>query len=232
VDVLALVHSESGPPGSFAHVVAEHGHRLDQRSFALGDPPPDDAAESYGAALIFGSSVQLDQDHPWLDPTRALVARLLESGVPTLGVCLGSQLIAEVAGGPVGPAPAPEVGWYEVELSASGERDPLLGAMPPRFAAFEWHSYGFGLPPGGVALAHGPDDGLQACRVGDRAWGIQFHAEVTPAIVDDWIDDDPDGEAQDPEGLRAQSAANLPRWTALGRGLCGRFLELAAARDG
>ena len=111
---------------------------------------------------------------------------LLARGVPTLGVCLGAQLVSEAAGGSPRRAPEPEIGWVEVELTPEGRADPLLGALPERFEAFEWHSYEAGPPEGAVTLATSPVC-IQAYRLtGARAWGIQFHAEVTRPDVDAW----------------------------------------------
>jgi GMP synthase (glutamine-hydrolysing) len=230
IEVLALIHQADAPPGTFGDVVEEHGHVLDIRTYAGDNPPPPDAVERYGAVLVFGGSAQVDEPHAWLGPERLLIGDLIVAGTPLLGVCLGSQLLAQVAGGEVGPARRREIGWHEVELTVGGERDPLLGVLSPRFAAFQWHSYGFRLPPSGAALAHSSDDALQAVRVGESAWGIQFHAEVNSAIVDAWIDEDAGHELDDAAALRGQTQANLPRWSGQGRALCARFLEIASRR--
>ena len=230
MEILALLHQADAPPGVFGDVVDEHGHVLDIRSFVADHAPPPDAIDRYDAALVFGGSAQVDEPLAWLEPERNLIGELMIAGTPTLGVCLGAELVVQVAGGEVGPARHREIGWHEVELTNSGERDPLLGVMPRRFAAFQWHSYGFRLPPSGSALAHGPDDAIQAARIGDATWGIQFHAEVNAAIVEDWIEEDGGRECTDPAALRDQTAANLPRWTAQGRALCSRFLEIARPR--
>jgi GMP synthase (glutamine-hydrolysing) len=234
VKVLALVYQEDCPPGTFGDVVAERGHELDVRSFApgAGDPPPDDAAGRYDAVMTFGGSMQVDQDdrHPWLSDARALVRDLIDREVPTLGVCLGAQLMAQTAGGQIGPAAVPEVGWHPVELTADGVCDAVLGGAPRRFAAYQGHSYGFALPPGATSLAHGNGDALQAFRIGDAAWGIQFHPEVTWDLVDGWIAEHArDGDIDDEAALREQTSANLPRWTAFGRSLCGRFVDYASS---
>jgi GMP synthase-like glutamine amidotransferase len=234
MDVLSLVFQDDAPPGTFGDVVTEHGHDLHVHSLVPGvaDPPPDDAARRYDAAMIFGGSMQVDQDdrHPWLADYRELVRDLLDREVPTLGVCLGAQLIAQTTGAEVGPAVVPEVGWHPVELTADGVADRVLGGAPRRFAAYQGHSYGFGLPPGATALAHGNGDALQAYRIGDAAWGVQFHPEVTYDIVDPWIAEHVrDGDVDDEPALREQTIANLPRWTAFGRSLCSRFVDYASS---
>ncbi|HET8804883.1 MAG TPA: hypothetical protein VFM47_00330, partial [Gaiellales bacterium] len=88
--------------------------------------------------------------------------------------------------------------------------------------------YGFSLPPGAIPLAHGEGDQLQAYRIGESTWGLQFHPEVTWEIVEPWIAEHArDGDIEDEPALREQTKANMPRWMAFGRELCGRFLEHA-----
>lgn len=227
--VLALVHQDDAPPGTFGEVAHEHHHDLDVRSFdpGVGDEP----SGGYDAVMIFGGSMQVDQDdqHPWLEAERAYVRGLIEREVPTLGVCLGAEVIAQVAGAKVGPAVVPEVGWCEVDLTYEALEDPVLGGEPRRFAAYQGHSYGFTLPPGATPLAHGQGDALQAYRIGETTWGVQFHPEVTWEIVEPWIDEHArDGDIDDPDALKEETRVNMPRWTGFGRSLCAHFLEHAA----
>ena len=178
--------------------------------------------------------VDQERQHPWLGDQKALLRDLLEQGVPLLGVCLGSQLLAEAAGARARRASRPEIGWHDVEVTAAGAADPLLGPLAPRFEAFQWHSYECPLPPGATALAHS-DVCLQAYRIGDFAWGIQFHAEVTGEDAEAWIDDYRSDEdavriGLDPDALRQQTRASIDEWNALGRALCERFLDAVATR--
>ena len=232
---LAIVHQRDAGPGVFGHAMREQGIELDHWFRTETDDPPRDPGE-YGAVLTFGGAMHVDQEeiHPWLADEKALLRSLLDRGVPLLGVCLGSQLLAEAAGGSARRARVPEIGWLEVEVTAEGAADPLLGPLAPRFEVFEWHSYEFDLPPGAAALARTPAC-LQAYRVGDSAWGIQFHAEVSAPDTESWIDDyrndaDAIGVGIDAEGLREETRAKLSTWNELGRGLCDRFLAAAQAR--
>jgi GMP synthase-like glutamine amidotransferase len=173
-----------------------------------------------------------EASHPWLRQEKNLLTELLEAGTPLLGVCLGSQLLAEAGGGAARRARNPEIGWLEVELTSDGQADPLLGALPPRFEAFQWHSYEAAAPPGAVELARSPIC-LQAYRLAERAWGIQFHAEVSGPDATAWIadyrsDEDAIRIGLDAGALARETAAKIGAWNELGRRLCERFLDAAA----
>jgi GMP synthase-like glutamine amidotransferase len=230
--VLAIVHQRDAGPGVFADVTRSDGRELDLWFTAEQTAPPRDPW-TYDAVLVLGGAMNVDQvdRHPWLVLEKELLRELLERRVPLLGVCLGAQLVAEAAGATPHRAREPEIGWFEVELTPEAGDDPLLAELPPRFDAFQWHSYEFPLPPNAVPLARSPVC-LQAFRVNDSAWGIQFHAEVSLGIVEDWIDDyrsDDDAVrlGLDDVALRAQSRESIPRWNALGRSLWERFLASA-----
>ena len=226
MQILSLVHGEDARTELFAPLVAEAGHRLDEWSFGWASPPAQ-PLEAYDAVFVFGGSMHPDQDdvHPWLldelDWLRALFGRQ----VPTLGICLGSELLAKAAGARVGPLAAPEVGWSEVALTEAGLADPVLSALPPRFEALQWHHYGHELAGGAVALAENAAS-LQAFRLGEACWGVQFHPEVTEPQLGRWITDESD-PPPDPEQLRRQTRERIGRWNELGRRLCRSFLVAA-----
>lgn len=233
--VLAISHQPDAGPGVFADEVRAGGHELDEWMVSENGSAPHEPAE-YDAVMTFGGSMHADQEgeHPWLAGEKVLLGGLIEGRVPLLGVCLGSQLVAEAVGAAVEPAPKPEIGWLEVELTAEGVADPLLAPLAPGFTAFQWHSYRSPLPPGAVALARSPV-ALQAFRAGERAWGIQFHAEVTERDALGWTaryEEDPKAVeiGLDPDELMGSIREQIKPWNELGRALCGRFLDLAAAR--
>jgi GMP synthase-like glutamine amidotransferase len=229
--VLSVVHQSDAGAGVFGEVVRESGHELLEWVPSNGRPPE---LDEIGAALVFGGAMHVDQEdeNPWLRAEDELLRRLLSDGVPLLGVCLGAQLVSKAAGGTPTRAPEPEIGWVDVELTPEGMSDPLIGALPARFRAFEWHSYAAGPPPGAVALAYSPVC-IQAYRLaGAPVWGIQFHAEVTAADVNRWLDTyESDEDAVriglDPEALRGETTPLLPEWNELGRGIAKRFLTRA-----
>jgi len=220
VKVLALTHGPSVGAGVFGETVRDGGHELVEWCVPLGGDPPSSA----DAVLVFGGAMHPDQEerHPWLRREVRFLQDALERETPLFGVCLGAQLLANAAGASVHRAAEPEVGWHDVELTPAADADPVFGALPPSFDAFQWHHYTYGLPAGSVELARSPLC-TQAFRLG-RAYGIQFHAEVTGAQVEQWLGEDPDDVA-DPETLRRETAARIAGWNELGRGLCGAFLE-------
>jgi GMP synthase (glutamine-hydrolysing) len=219
VRVLSLIHQDDAPTGIFADAVREGGAQLTEWNIARGGPP--EPPDSYDAVFVFGGAMHVDQEerHGWLRNEGELLKHLLAADVPLFGVCLGAQLIAKAAGARVGPAAREEVGWHRVELTPEAPGDPVLGGLPERFDAFQWHSYAFDLPPNGVPLARNAV-GLQAYRVGAVAWGTQFHAEVTTEIVEGWT-------ASDRAGRRFDFAP-MESWNRIGRGLAARFLDVAA----
>jgi GMP synthase-like glutamine amidotransferase len=230
---LAIVHQPDAGPGVFADAMRSRGIQLDE--WLIRDGPSPAEPLGYDAVLTFGGAMHADQEaeHPWLADEKALLAELINRRVPLLGMCLGCQLVAQAAGGEARRTSAPEIGWHRVELIPEAAADPVLGGLPPRFEAFQWHSYEAVLPPGATALATSPTC-LQAYRLAGPAWGIQFHAEVSPTDAEHWIDDyrsDPDAVriGLDPEALRERTRASIAQWNELGRELCGRFLDATRA---
>ena len=231
---LAISHQRDAGPGVFGEAVTAAGHELDLWLIAEADEPPADPF-GYDAVMTFGGAMNVDQpgEHRWIEPEKELLTGLIDAGVPQLGECLGSQLVAEAAGGSARRASEPEIGWHRVEVTDDGEEDPLLGPLAPSFEAFQWHSYECVPPEGAAILARSPVC-VQAYRVGATTWGIQSHPEVSEADAAHWIDDyrsDPDAVriGIDPAVLGPQTEGKIEPWNRLGRDLCDRFL--AAARE-
>jgi GMP synthase (glutamine-hydrolysing) len=195
-----------------------------------------------GAAglVVLGGPMNVDEvaRHPFLRPEVEWIREAVAEGVPVLGVCLGSQLLAKALGARVYASGVKEIGWYEIEIRPEAAADPLFAGSGPRETVFQWHGDTFDLPEGAVHLAASPLCRHQAFRSGRSAWGLQFHVEMTPELVDDWLDD-PDGREElaaldyvDPESIRAATPAALPKMQATARRVLASFAAICAERAG
>jgi GMP synthase-like glutamine amidotransferase len=223
VRVLSIVHELDAGAGVFGQFPM----------WVPGNQPAPDPRD-VGALMIFGGSMHVDQndEHRWMDPEKEFIREALERGTPILGVCLGSQLLAEAAGATPHRIDPPEIGWYEIEITGAGADDPVVGPLAPSVELFEWHHYAAPLPPGAVELARTPAC-VQAFRVdGKPAWGLQFHAEVTRENLFSWLDGWENSEAVntdfDPDAIRAASERRIEGQNEIGRRLAERFLAEAA----
>ena len=226
MNILAVIHGERVRAGVFADPVVERGHALEEWSLAWDQPLPR-PLDDYGAVLVFGGAMHADQDdhHPWLRQENLFLQRLLDLHLPVLGVCLGAQLIAKAAHASVYPASEPEIGWHPLELTAAAADDPLFAGLPRTFEAFQWHYYAHDVPAGACELARSRVC-TQAFRLGERAWGLQFHPEVTLAQIEGWLEDKEEIPI-DRARLREQTREKIDSWNEIGRSLCGAFVEIA-----
>ena len=172
-------------------------------------------------------NVDDDAEHAWLAREDAILRRLVERRVPLFAVCLGAQTLAKASGAHVGPLPAPEEGFVEVELTPGAADDPIFSQLPQRFDALNLHRYAFEVPTGAIELARSSVC-AQALRVGECAWGVQFHPEVRLGQVEAWLGSDVRSRhSDDVERLRRELADGIAAWTDFGTHLCGSFLETA-----
>ena len=229
--VLAVIHHAAAGAGVFGDETVGRGHQLEEWQPAEGPPPR--RLSAYAAVMAFGGGMQADEDerYPWLSAALAALGEALEREIPVLGVCLGGQMLARAAGGAVHPAPRAERGWSSVELTEAAAQDPLLAGHRSTLEVFQWHSYAFELPSGAVALARSPVC-LQAFRAGERAWGLQWHPEVTAETALAWARSHvpvPGGvdPALDPGEIQAAVSARMAQTNREGRALCRRFLQIA-----
>lgn len=144
--------------------------------------------DGHDAILVLGGGQNAldDEAWPYLPHLAALMRAFAESGRSTLGVCLGSQILARAYGADNLIGAAPEFGWQEVRLTPEGRDDPLLGSLADSFPIFQWHDDTFTLPRGGQRLAGNDAAHNQAFRVGRAGYGIQFHFEADRRLVAAW----------------------------------------------
>jgi GMP synthase (glutamine-hydrolysing) len=150
-----------------------------------GELVPTSLAGARGLLVMGGPMGVYEADgFPHLRDEMRLVERAMADGVPVLGVCLGSQLVAAALGARVVRAPVREIGWREVRLRDAAQDDALWKGIPPRFTPLHWHGDVFDLPAGAVSLASSEATEHQAFRFGARTWGILFHLEMRAADVE------------------------------------------------
>jgi len=231
---LALQHIPCEPPAAFEDELRSRGLELVRAELDEGDALPD-WREFAGLIVMGGPMGAYEEDaHPWLVEEKRAIRDAAEAGHAVWGVCLGAQLLAGALGARVYAGAEAEVGLLAVELTEAAAADPVFGAAPPSFPSLQWHGDTFELPPGATLLASSPAYASQAF-VYKRAYGLQFHLEVSPALAAEW------GEvpayAASLEAIKGPGA--LPRLVTdvkkhanetlpLARELFGRWLELVA----
>ncbi|MEL6552439.1 MAG: gamma-glutamyl-gamma-aminobutyrate hydrolase family protein [Cyanobacteria bacterium J06621_11] len=182
--IITLIHKETTIPGVVGEKLVDMGYELDIRAPIFGDVLPQQLDE-YAAALVFGGPMSVNDDEPYLHRELAWIRSVLAADLPYLGICLGAQLLAKVLGAKIQPHAQgiEEIGYYPVYAAEAGQ-----SLFPQTLKIYQWHKEGFDLPDGAVLLAEGKDFPHQAFRWGDRAYGLQFHPEMTAGMVDFWTE--------------------------------------------
>jgi len=140
------------------------------------------------ALIVMGGAMGANDDvrYPFLTDLKILIRSIVAARIPYLGICLGGQLLAAALGAEVVSHRWEELGTLNVSLTAEGRADHLFKGVDEVFCTFQWHHDSFNIPVGGVLLATSAACRNQAFRVGDSAWGVQFHPEVTETIIREW----------------------------------------------
>lgn len=183
--ILIIVHQEQSTPGRVGLKLQEHGYQLDIRRPCLGDELPQTLERHCGVVVFGGPMSANDCDElEFIRRETEWLAVPLKEQVPFFGICLGAQMLARHLGAKVYPHPQDhaEIGYYPIEPTKAGKE---LGAWPEQ--VYQWHREGFELPAGAISLATGPGSfEQQAYKFGDTSYCIQFHPEVTLAMMHRW----------------------------------------------
>lgn len=239
--LLVFQHIDVEHPGIFRDFLSDDGIEWHAVELDEGESIPD--LSRYDMLWVMGGPMDVwqEDEHPWLVAEKVAIREaVIERRMPFLGVCLGHQLLAASLGGVVGPASTPEVGVMDVSLNPEAQGCPLYAGMDPRFHCLQWHGAEVTRAPEGArVLASSPACNVQAMQVGDRAFGIQYHVELTPTTVSDWsaiaeyadaLDRTlgRDGFAQ----FQADAQAGMSDFNANARVLYDNFMNLSAAARG
>lgn len=182
--ILIVLHQAHSTPGRIGRLLIEQGVELDIRRPPLGEPLPATLADHKGV-VIFGGPMSANDSDEWLKREIDWIGTPLREGKPFLGVCLGGQLLTRHLGHRVAPHPHghAEIGYYPIRPTPESEN--CFGRRYPT-TVYQWHREGFDLPKGATLLAEGDTFEVQAFRYGANAVALQFHPEVTYAMMCRW----------------------------------------------
>ena len=192
----ALFHTDYADLSFIKQWARAHNHPITvSRSYDNDNLP---TLDSFDWLIVMGGpmSVNDEQDYPWLVDEKRFMKRVIETGTPTLGICLGAQLIADSMGAEVFPNIVKEIGWLPIQAVKSASTD--VFRFPGEIEVFHWHGETFSLPPAAVRIAESKGCENQAFQLGNTIIGLQFHLETTPssaqAIVANCRDELVEGE--------------------------------------
>jgi GMP synthase-like glutamine amidotransferase len=215
--VLIIEHERETPGGLIYEWLAEHDAQVEDLHIDVDDRDVDPT--DYDLLIPLGSEfAAYDDTVPFIEREKKLLRAAADAEVPVLGICFGGQLLARVLGGESFRAEQSEIGWLPVRSS-----DPEL---VPEGPWFQWHFDSFTVPEGATLLAES-DAGPQAYVIG-RSLGVQFHPEVTPQIMDEWVRvyrHELDDSGVDPDALLAETHRNAATAKATSRKLLDAYLE-------
>jgi GMP synthase-like glutamine amidotransferase len=185
-EVLVLQHAAPEGPAAIGDALRRRGVGTKILRIDQGAVVPESMDGAAGLVVMGGPMSAYDQV-PQIRAELKLIERVLEEGLPILGVCLGSQLLAAALGARVYPSDRKEIGWHEVRLRKDAGKDALWRGIDDRFMGFHWHGDLFDLPKGATPLASSSLTELQAFRAGEKAYGLLFHLEVGEAQIRDFV---------------------------------------------
>jgi GMP synthase (glutamine-hydrolysing) len=224
-EILVFQHDPFEDLGVFATVLERQAAKYRVIRLFHGETPTENW-ERIAALIVLGGPMRVDDEeaYPFLRWEKRIIHAAIDEGVAILGICLGAQLIASTLGTSVYHGRVKEIGWSSVSITPHGQVDSLLGYLPESATVFQWHSDGFDLPAGAIRLASSINYENQAFRIGRTIYGLQFHLEVTPHIIERWMDERSKDLAQAPYVLPDKIRADTQSYAATLRYYGEKFL--------
>jgi GMP synthase-like glutamine amidotransferase len=188
--ILIIKHIDIEGPGTLGDFLKGQGEAFRIVELGAGGRLPADP-KAYKAVVVLGGPMNVDEEDkfPFLRPENVFIQKAIKAETPFLGICLGSQLLAKAAGAKVVRSPVKEIGWYHIQLTAEGKKDPLFDGFRENDPIYHWHGDMFHIPSNGQLLAQAQGCPHQAIKVGRKAYGLQFHVEVTDKSIKEWCDE-------------------------------------------
>jgi GMP synthase-like glutamine amidotransferase len=188
--ILIIKHASNEGPGHIRTFFEGQGWPIELVDFSNGDVLPNNL-DGVAAVVLLGGPMNVyeEKEYPFLKKEDNFIGRLIIEEIPFIGICLGAQLLAKACQGRVFKSNTAEIGWYTVNLTKEGRHDTLFYGLSAGLTVFQWHEDTFEVPEGGTLLVRGRACRNQAFKVGNYAYGLQFHIEATPDMVSAWIKD-------------------------------------------
>jgi GMP synthase-like glutamine amidotransferase len=222
--VLAFRHVPFEHLGLIADSLEEHRIACEYVDLYRGGAHPD--VDAVDGLIFMGGPMSANDDFPYIRQELDIIGEAVSQRLPILGVCLGSQLIAKALGADVYANSVKEIGWYPVHWTDAAAHDRLHQDLATPETVFHWHGETFDLPPGAELLAYSAACRNQAYRVIDNVYGLQYHLEVTPEMIADWLEQDANCGDLREITTPIDPNANAARLRELAAKVFGRWCEL------
>ncbi len=224
--ILIVQHLDIEPPALLGQLLQSAGCQLETVRLDRGDALPPNRHGFDGALIMGGPQSANDTDLDYIAAELTWLAHQIDAGLPLLGICLGAQMMARAAGAAICPSPVRELGWYGICPTPESSNDPLFSTLPAHgMQIFQWHGETFTMPESATLVATNPAVPNQAFRLGNGQYGIQFHTEVDPALIEQWIHADASAhEHLGDKGIAALQCATTKYLPAM-HDLCRRLTD-------
>ena len=225
--ILFIKHVDIEGPETLGAFFEKQGFSLSVVDLHRGGQLPTDM-QGVDAVVSLGGPMNVyeEEKYPFLKDEDIFLKKALDRQVPFLGICLGAQLLAKAAGGMVVRSPQGEIGWFDITLRSHGVMDPLFAGLPAVMEVYQWHGDMCVVPPRGVHLAFSDRCPIQAFRVGAKAYGLQFHAEITDKSIDEWSRDYAPEKQVERQAMLKRYQDIKEDFIRRGDILCANFLKL------
>jgi len=230
-EILILQHVSSEGPGLIGKVAQNMGYSLRIIRLFKGESIPS-APRTFSALIVMGGPMGVydEAEYPFIKDELTIIEAAFKASVPVFGVCLGAQLMARAAGAKVKSGRKKEIGFYNIRLTQAGLSDALLMGLPEEFKVFQWHGDTFSIPGGAKNLAFSEAFEHQLLKVGTNSYGLQFHIEVTEAMVRGFLAEGREELKGAPyikpaEVIMSEARELLPAIHGQGRAIISRFLR-------